>query len=247
MNETPAFDYDQLTLDAWLKGWEIFSPDWGVLSEFPTLPITGLCALSVGLHQYFAAPRWVNEVAIPYFGNQDARLRPPELVRAAAPILFHDESHPPPIADGERGRRIAALEEYLRRVAIAAENLQPKGELPICKGEEANGLLTVVKVPEFIAWAEKKGWSLPDELFAMCTESSDADIGHRAETTYLNIIGGLLGLLLGKTPSGRDNSVFKNQAAVIEALLGHYPGKPGVSKRTLEDRFAKGKESLERN
>jgi hypothetical protein len=66
----------------------------------------------------------------------------------------------------------------------------------------------------------------------------------RAETTYLNIIGGLLDLMLGKTPAGKAQSVYDNQAAVINALLAHYEGKPGVARRTLEEKFAAAKRSL---
>ena len=66
----------------------------------------------------------------------------------------------------------------------------------------------------------------------------------RAEATYLNIIGAMLALMLGKSPAGKPQSVFENQAAIISALLGHYEGKPGISSRTLEEKFARAKKSL---
>ncbi len=66
----------------------------------------------------------------------------------------------------------------------------------------------------------------------------------RAETTYLNIIGGLLDLLLGKSPGGAAYSSFINQAAVISALLAYHREKPGISERTLEEKFAAAKQSL---
>jgi hypothetical protein len=75
-------------------------------------------------------------------------------------------------------------------------------------------------------------------------ETSKA-LSRREETTLLNIVGGLLGLLLGKSPSGKALSVFKSQAAIIEALLATYPGKPGISARTLEDKLAQARRSLE--
>ncbi len=68
--------------------------------------------------------------------------------------------------------------------------------------------------------------------------------GERAETTYLNIIGAMLALILGKSPGGKPQSVFANQTAIINALLGHYEGKPGISARTLEDKFAAANRSL---
>ncbi len=66
----------------------------------------------------------------------------------------------------------------------------------------------------------------------------------RSETTYLNIIGAMLALMLGKSPAGKPQSAFDSQAAIIDALLGHHAGKPGISARTLEDKFAAAKRSL---
>lgn len=66
----------------------------------------------------------------------------------------------------------------------------------------------------------------------------------RAETTYLNIIGALMALMLGETPAGKPQSVFKNQVAIINALLVHHADKPGISERTLQEKFAAAKRSL---
>ncbi len=66
----------------------------------------------------------------------------------------------------------------------------------------------------------------------------------KAETTYLNIIGGLLGLMLGKTPSGQKGSIYGSQEAIISALLGHYNGKQGISPTTLENKFAEANRSI---
>lgn len=62
----------------------------------------------------------------------------------------------------------------------------------------------------------------------------------RAETTYLNIIGALLDLILGKSPVGQDHSVFNNQSAIIQSLLGYHEGKPGIAARTLEEIPSRG-------
>ncbi len=60
----------------------------------------------------------------------------------------------------------------------------------------------------------------------------------RAEATYLNIIGGLIGLMLGKSPAGKPQSVFESQSAIIDSLLAHYDGKQGIAARTLQEKFA---------
>jgi hypothetical protein len=68
--------------------------------------------------------------------------------------------------------------------------------------------------------------------------------GPRAQTTYMNIVGALISVMLGKSPAGKANSVFGSQSAVIDHVLAHYDGKPGISRRNLEDKFAEGKRSL---
>lgn len=69
--------------------------------------------------------------------------------------------------------------------------------------------------------------------------------GERAETTYLNIIGALLSLLLGKSESGARNSVFSTVAAIKSAIEHRYSGKPGLAPRTLDDKFSEAKRSLD--
>ncbi|WLH14733.1 hypothetical protein PSH58_10670 [Pseudomonas hefeiensis] len=66
----------------------------------------------------------------------------------------------------------------------------------------------------------------------------------RAETTYLNIVGGLLTLLLGQSPSGVRYSSFNTLASVISALIAHHNGRPGITERTLRAKFAEAKRQL---
>jgi hypothetical protein len=63
----------------------------------------------------------------------------------------------------------------------------------------------------------------------------------RAETTYLNIIGGLLTLLLGRSPSGVRYSSFNTLESVISALIAYHNGRPGITERTLSAKFAEAK------
>ena len=87
--------------------------------------------------------------------------------------------------------------------------------------------------------------TLASELESLrAAELKSRTVGDRAETTYLNIVGGLLGLLLGKTPANKPQSVFSSQAAIISALLAHYGEKPGISDTTLETKFAEAKRTL---
>lgn len=66
----------------------------------------------------------------------------------------------------------------------------------------------------------------------------------RSETTYLNIIGSLVHLMLAKSPSGVKQSVYNSQTAIIEAILAHYPNAYGLKQRTLEEKFSAANKQL---
>lgn len=90
---------------------------------------------------------------------------------------------------------------------------------------------------------------LDREVFGKGAQASEAPralapLAPRAEATYLTIIGALLELVLGKTPAGKPQSVFESQAAVIDALIARNPNAPGISKTTLEAKFAEAKRRL---
>jgi len=70
-------------------------------------------------------------------------------------------------------------------------------------------------------------------------------ISVRAETTYLNIIGAMLELMLtGQSPSGIRYSPFNTQDAVVSALTVHYGDRVGISERTLNGKFSKARKAL---
>lgn len=108
------------------------------------------------------------------------------------------------------------------------QNYYPRASLP----EDAVWVVRTAALREF------------ERAISNKPESAEKPLGRREETTLLNITGGLLSLLLGKTPAGKPQSVFKDQAAVIEALLATYQGKPGIAKRTLEEKLAEAKRTL---
>ena len=73
---------------------------------------------------------------------------------------------------------------------------------------------------------------------------SGAPLGPRSETTYLHILGGLLTLLLGSSPSGQRYSSFTSQEAIISALIAHHGERLGIAERTLQTKFAAARRSL---
>jgi hypothetical protein len=84
---------------------------------------------------------------------------------------------------------------------------------------------------------------LDREVFGAGAQASDpeaasAPLHPRAEATYLTIIGALLELVRNPRP-GRDSD-----AAVIRELIENYSDKPGISKTTLEGKFADARRRL---
>jgi len=76
------------------------------------------------------------------------------------------------------------------------------------------------------------------------TLTTNTNLSDRAEITYLNIIGAMLDLLLGETPSGNPYSTFTTQADIIKTLEAHHNKKQGISKRNLEEKFADANRQL---
>jgi len=73
---------------------------------------------------------------------------------------------------------------------------------------------------------------------------ANTKISDRSETAYLNIIGAMVSLLLAHSPSGKPHSVFRSQAAIVDALTAHHKDLPGISKRNLDDKFAAAKRRI---
>jgi hypothetical protein len=97
-----------------------------------------------------------------------------------------------------------------------------------------------------------KAWDELQAEFQTLTAARDAHaanrppeaLGPRSETTYLNIVGGLLTLILGKSPNGVPYSRFETQEAVVSALTEHFGDRAGMSERTLWAKFAAAKRHL---
>jgi len=83
-----------------------------------------------------------------------------------------------------------------------------------------------------------------NSLENIISSSNENNPSERGEKTYLNIIGSLLYLLLGKSPSGIPYSSFETQTAVISSLIAHHAGRLGITQRTLERKFAAARQSL---
>ena len=55
------------------------------------------------------------------------------------------------------------------------------------------------------------------------------------------IIGALLAVMLDTSQSGKPRSIYKTQTAVVDAITTLFPGIAGLSKRTLDRKFAQAR------
>ncbi|QDH68620.1 protein kinase [Pseudomonas azotoformans] len=70
------------------------------------------------------------------------------------------------------------------------------------------------------------------------------EISGQSKAGYLNVIGALVNTLLGSSESGRRHSIFDSQASIVDSITAHYSEVPGLSKRSLDEKFAAARRSL---
>lgn len=69
-------------------------------------------------------------------------------------------------------------------------------------------------------------------------------LNDQSKASYLNVIGALVVLILGSTEAGRKHSIFESQASIVDSITSHHVGVKGLSKRSLDEKFAAGRRSL---
>ena len=102
--------------------------------------------------------------------------------------------------------------------------------------------LILVERDSFLEWADRVSGEVEKQNLR-----ENIAAHPKSESSYLKIIGAMVKLMLGESSGGQQHSVFKNQSAIIEAIMAHNPNTPGVSQRTLEKKFAAGKREIESN
>lgn len=58
------------------------------------------------------------------------------------------------------------------------------------------------------------------------------------------LVGAMLEVTLGKSKDGRVQSIYRSQSALVEEITRRFPGTPGLSKSTLDRRFADARRHL---
>jgi hypothetical protein len=105
-----------------------------------------------------------------------------------------------------------------------------------------------IKPVDFVPWAISKDLPVPTEIstwYSSNLPNEKEKLDPREETTYLHIIGALLDFISGETPTISAHPDFTKRAKLIEILDKQYAGYAGLTKRTLQSKFAQAKRKFE--
>lgn len=91
--------------------------------------------------------------------------------------------------------------------------------------------------------SELKAAGLERENLRLLAENK-ADLSDQSKASFLIVIGALVNLILGSSEAGRRHSIFDSQASIVDSITAHYGGVPGLSKRSLDEKFAAGRRSI---
>ena len=92
---------------------------------------------------------------------------------------------------------------------------------------------------------ELKAAGLERENLRMLAENKK-HLSDQSKTSFLNVIGALVNTMLGSSEAGRRHSIFDSQASIVDSITAHYGGVPGLSKRSLDEKFAAANRALKR-
>jgi hypothetical protein len=88
--------------------------------------------------------------------------------------------------------------------------------------------------------------AMPTRTARPVERTDSTSLTMRAEATYLHIVGVMLKLLLGQTPTGQRLPHFATQEAVVSAMVDHFGNElMGITERTLHAKFAAANRKLE--
>lgn len=151
--------------------------------------------------------------------------------------------------DSERFKKVG--EEEIKKNFAKLKSYE--GQLNRIKKLWDSGQHTKERYPikYYLDWANKKQITIQWYEWAKINGLLDQhhklsrQLGPRAETTYLNIIGALLEFVKGEAPDIKKHPNFISEAKLIE-IFSNYE-IPGLSKPTLEKKFAAAKKSFKGN
>ncbi|EIU1410589.1 TPA: hypothetical protein L5G07_001461 [Pseudomonas aeruginosa] len=229
-------------IEAAIRWAGLLKHEWEILAAVPSprdLPLRHECPrwreLRLYTHRIYDA---IDNGELPFGRNgitlkDESLLRSPELTIRHLDLKrwmrAHYPEHRPPFLFSRCERIAHPIITLEAGQAMLVERQAIKSELDYCRHQ-------------LHELQEKHGALLRHpSINATCNPCGVSD---RAETTYLHIIGGMVELMLGRSPSGVAYSRFRTQEAIVSALVANYRGSMGITERTLNGKFAIARRSL---
>lgn len=100
---------------------------------------------------------------------------------------------------------------------------------------------TEAKLQELMSELEAAG--LERENLRLLADTA-REISGQSKASFLNVIGALVNTMLDSSESGRRHSIFDSQASIVDSITAHYGDVPGLSKRSLDEKFAAARRNL---
>jgi hypothetical protein len=127
--------------------------------------------------------------------------------------------------------------DHAECVSLGA-HLAQRAELECARGE-------LTKLREIYSSVQLELKTLTQDHHNLASDLEKLDTPSEVSTVvFYVIIGALLDVTVGKNADGQVQSVYKNQAAVVDAIITRFPSQPGLSKRTLDRKFAEAHRQL---
>jgi len=144
------------------------------------------------------------------------------------------------------GRESVIKREYMRGSQFKADLMR---ELQSCLAKSENiyssDVFHFVSRGQFENYLADKPFEVEKTPVTLETLPQNHEEGsQKQKSADLNIIGALLGLLLGKSSSDIPYSQFSTQQSIIDAIHANYGKEHGLSQRNLESKFSQAKEKL---
>ena len=129
------------------------------------------------------------------------------------------------------------------RAALARQEEMEKA-LAKLEEEREKALAKLEEVTRELEEVTRERDALREEVKSLqASLEKSAPPNERSRTTYLNIIGALLKLMLSETPEGKPQS-FENQAEIISAMLTHYGHVKGLGDSNIQKIMAEANKTL---
>lgn len=153
-------------------------------------------------------------------------------IRRADLLVWFARNYP-----GERPAFLFSQSDHSECVSLTAHLVQ-QAELEAAQRTIEKMRQALSAITEEMAGLVKLNREMSERLDASGIPSETSEGMHNT------LVGAMLEVTLGKSKSGLVQSIYPSQAAMVEAITLRFPGVTGLSKHTIDRRFADARRHL---